>query len=761
MHEVLEPTQDPGWVLRHEGYNVLTESGVESRFALGNGFVGMRAARSVSRGPTWVGWLGFLKWASWPRCYVAGLFDRPNIEPPVPALVPVADWSRVRIKLDGEPMLLHDGEIRVGVRKLDLRRGVLLSDLTYCTPAGITVTGRELRLLSLADRAVGLQLLCFSLDRDGVDVNLEASFAMAGLGMEPMRLEQDLGAWRTEGTGKGVAMAGAATLRIGDDPLAPDRPFSLRWSWRWRSVAGQVAELDRLIAVARGDTPEDDPAPPAGTALARSRGLGWRAVLAAHEAAWDARWVVSDILLEGDDELQRALRFAVYHLTSAANPEDERVSIGARGLTGDAYFGHVFWDTEIYLLPFYTAAWPEAARALLMYRFHTLPAAREKAAQIGCKGALYAWESADTGQETTPERVVGPDGMLVDILPGKMEHHISADIAYAVWQYWRATGDDVFFFTAGAEILLETARFWASRAVAEADGRRHIRHVIGPDEYHEDVDDNAFTNVMARWNIARALETVDLLRARWPDRAAALLNKLALGDDELADWHDAVARLATGLDPVTGLYEQFAGYHKLEPIDLSFYADRDVPIDVVIGRERTQRSQAVKQADVVALLALLPEAFPGAMAETNFRHYEPRCAHGSSLSAGMHALVAARLGHVEVALRYLRETATADLDFDPNSAGGVRIAGLGGLWQAVMLGFAGLDLMGDTLGIAPRLPLHWRSLSFRVCWKGRTVAIRVVGSTVQATLVEGEAMEMRIAGIARALIPGATLEVSL
>ena len=207
MHEVLQRTQDPGWVLRHEGYNVLTESGIESRFALGNGFLGMRAARSVSRGPTWVGWLGFIKWASWPRCYVAGLFDRPNTEPPVPALVPVADWSRVRIRLDGELMLLHDGEIRVGVRQLDLRRALLLSELVHRTPAGITVIGRELRLLSLADRAAGLQLLQFSLDRDGVEVDLEASFAMAGLGMEPTRLEEDLGAWRTEGADKSVAMA--------------------------------------------------------------------------------------------------------------------------------------------------------------------------------------------------------------------------------------------------------------------------------------------------------------------------------------------------------------------------------------------------------------------------------------------------------------------------------------------------------------------------------------------------------------------------
>jgi len=761
MLEALQPTQDTDWVLSHEGYNVLTESAVESRFAFGNGFLGMRAARSVSRGPTWVGWLGYSRWASWPRCYVAGLFDVPNIEPPVPALVPVADWSRVRILLDGEPLLAREGEVRVGIRQLDIRRGVLLSTWTHRTPAGITFEGHELRLLSLADRAAGLQLLRFSIDRDGVDVALDASFAMAGLGMEPVRLEHDLGAWRLEGTGKGVVMTGAATLLLDGDPLAPERPFPLRWAWRWRSVAGQVAEFDRIVAVARADTLEDDPAPHAVAALARSRALGWRAVLAEHEAAWKARWAASDIVIDGDEVIQRAVRFAVYHLTSTANPEDDRVSIGARALTGDAYIGHVFWDTEIYLLPFYTAVWPEAARALLMYRFHTLPGARAKAAHFGFRGALYAWESADTGEETTPERVVGSDGKLVEILTGQMEHHISADVAYAVWQYWRFTADDDFFLRAGAEIVLDTARFWASRAVAEADGKRHIRHVIGPDEYHEDVDDNAFTNVMARWNIARGLETIDVLREHWPNHATELREKLALGDEELADWRDAIARIVSGLDPATGIYEEFAGFQALQPLELAAYADRKVPIDVVIGRELTQRSQVVKQADVVALIALLPEEFPGTMAEKNFRYYEPRCAHGSSLSTGMHALVAARLGDAAMALRYLRATAAADLDPDPNTAGGVHIAGLGALWQAVIPGFGGLDLKGDTLGIDPRLPPQWRSLSFRVSWRGRSVAIRVAGDTVQATLVEGEGMEMRIAAETRKLAPGVMLQVSV
>ena len=756
MHEAFEPTRGAGWVLSHRGYSALTENVVESRFALGNGFLGMRAARAISRGPTWVSWLGFLRWASWPRCYVAGLFDIPNTEPPVPALVPVADWSRIRILFNGRPVLGREGEVLRSARQLDMRRGALLSGWTHRTPDGVTVTGREMRLLSQADRAAGLQLLQFSLDRDDVEVALEASFSFSGIGLEPTQMGPDLAAWRTSGADKGVAMAGAAQLRLGDRELTAERPFSLRWVWRWRSVAGEVAELDRLVGVARSDRPAEDPAPPAEAAAARNRAAGWREMLASHEAAWSSRWHVADVAIEGDEDIQRVVRFAAYHLISAANPEDEHVSIGARALTGDAYLGHVFWDTEIYLLPFYTAVWPQAARALLMYRFHTLPAARARAAQMGCRGALYAWESADTGEETTPEHVMGPSGERVDILCGRLEQHVSADVAYAVWQYWRATGDEAFLLSAGAEIVLETARFWASRAAPEADGRRHIRHVIGPDEYHEDVDDNAFTNMMARWTIARGLETVELLGERWPDRARELCEALGLGEAELEDWRDAVERIVTGLDPKTGLYEQFAGFNALEPLDLAAYAGRTAPIDVLIGRERTQASQVVKQADVVALLALLPDAFPGATAEANFRFYEPRCGHGSSLSPAMHALVAARLGDTQMALRYLHDI--SQFDANPTAAGGVRIAGLGGVWQAVVLGFAGLDLSGEVPSVDPRLPERWRALSCRACWRGRTIAVRIAGGKVAATLEAGEPTRIRLAGTLHDLAMGATAE---
>ena len=287
-------------------------------------------------------------------------------------------------------------------------------------------------------------------------------------------------------------------------------------------------------------------------------------------------------------------------------------------------------------------------------------------------------EFADTGAEATPEQVVGPDGRIVDILCGKQEQHITADIAYAVWQDRQATGDEGFLLDAGAEILLETGRFWSSRAQPEADGFCHIRGVIGPDEYHEQIDDNAFTNVMARWNIWRALDVAGLLCERWPDRWASLSCRLGLGDTELAQWRTVAETMATGWNPETGLFEEFAGFFDLEKIDLAAYEGRSVPMDVVLGRERTQRSQVVKQADVVALLGLLPEEFPGESGVANFRFYEPRCGHGSSLSGAMHGLVAARLGYSELALRYFRQAVAIDLaDTHTAIAAGLHVAALG------------------------------------------------------------------------------------
>jgi trehalose/maltose hydrolase-like predicted phosphorylase len=760
MEQTLQPSADAGWILHADGYDALRETSIGSRFAISNGFLGIRGTRAMTRGARWV---------VPPRTYVAGLFDTPGTGSDSPGLVPAADWLNVRIMLPGGPLVYHPGDVASHRMTLDLKRGALLSEFRRSQPLGssdpnVGIHVRTLRLVSLGERAIGLQLIQIEIEAGEAEITLEASFEGVDLGLVVDQLRQDLGVWHTHRPGKHLAIATASSLRIDGRDLLPASRGELKYSWTWTCRPAQVVCFERFVAVVRTDTPEQDPSQEAREKLAGARRLGSRGVVAQHEAAWSGRWQCSEIEVTGDAAAQQALRFALYHLNGAANPGDQRVSIGARALTGDDYRGHVFWDTEIYLLPFYSMTWPEAARSLLMYRFRTLDGARAKAAAMGWRGALYAWESADTGEDTTPEHAIGPDRKIVDILCGKQEQHISADVAYAVWQYWQATADEKFLLDAGAEILLETARFWSSRAQPESDGHCHIRGVIGPDEYHETIDDNAFTNVMARWNIRRALEVAAMLRKRWPACWASLSARLKLVDDELERWLHTAETMATGLDPATGLFEQFAGFHQLEDVDLSQYAGRSVPMDVVLGRDRMRRSQVIKQADVVALLGLLPEEFPGEAAAKNFGYYEPRCSHGSSLSRAMHGLVAARLGLVDMALRYFHETAAIDLgDTQVAIDGGIHIAAQGGVWLMAVFGFAGLSLTPDGPALDPRLPPSWSSLGFRFQWRGRSLKIRIGQAVrgIDATLEAGEPLTLFIRGQPFELRGGDTLQVAM
>jgi kojibiose phosphorylase len=367
------------------------------------------------------------------------------------------------------------------------------------------------------------------------------------------------------------------------------------------------------------------------------------------------------------------------------------------------------------MLPFFNLTDPAAARSLLTYRHRTLPAARARAERRGWRGALYAWESAGTGDDVTPRHVLAPDGTVLTVRAADEEHHISADVAYGVWTYLKATGDDAFLLEAGAEILIETARFWASRAEEGSDGLFHVRHVMGPDEYHASVDDDAYTNGMARWNLEQAAETVRRLSGRWPVEWRRLRERLGVGAAEPDAWAECAARMYTGLDPGSRLIEQFHGY-----LDLPDVERPTGMLEVQVGPERLRRTRVLKQASVVLLLYLLWDRFPPEVREVNFRFYEPRTAHGSSLSPPVHAAVAARLGDLPLAERYFRQSAEIDLtDNMGNAAGGVHMAALGGLWQSAVFGFAGLDLGGERPALHPQLPPAWRALRFAFSWRGR------------------------------------------
>lgn len=466
--------------------------------------------------------------------------------------------------------------------------------------------------------------------------------------------------------------------------------------------------LERIAAVV-GETHRTPTTAGAIRSLASARKTGFPALLAEHRAAWARTWSDAQVDVPDDPGVQIALRFALFHLLSTVSSTGE-AAVGARGVSGDGYAGHVFWDSDVFVLPVLAAVRPAAARAMLAYRLHRLPAARLMAQQNGYAGARFPWESAHDGTDVTPRWVVTA-GEMLPIRTGQLEEHIVADVAWAAWHYSRWSGDEDFLRGDGLPLLVETARYWASRIRRNADGRGHLYGVIGPDEYHEPVDDNAFTNVMARWNLRCAASLV-----------------AALDDDELRreahGWLDIAEALVDGFDPRTGLYEQFAGYFDLRPLLLTDIATPPVAADLLLGHEVVEASQVIKQPDVLMLHHLVPdEAGPGSLVP-NLDFYGPRTAHGSSLAPAIHASLLARAGRVDEALSWLRIGCRLDLDdLTGMTASGLHLATLGGVWQAVAFGMLGLREREGALMVDPKLPAQWRSLTLRMRFRGRRVRV--------------------------------------
>ena len=463
-------------------------------------------------------------------------------------------------------------------------------------------------------------------------------------------------------------------------------------------------------------------------AVSRASEAGFEVAFREHRERWASRWEDADVAIDGDVDLQLAVRLALYHLMGSVADTGE-AAVGARGMTGPAYRGHVFWDSDVFVLPFVAATHPAAARAMLEYRVRRLPAARAMARAAGREGAQFPWESARSGNDVTPRSARDRLGNVIPIRTGQREQHIVADVAWAAAWYESWTGDTEFMTGAGAELLFDTARFWASRVRWGREGRAHIYGVIGPDEYHEPVDDNSFTNVMARWNL-RAAAT----RAEGDPRVEAF---------ERMRWLEVADALIDGFDPRTRLYEQFAGFFDLEPLVVADLAPRrPIAADLLLGRDRVRGAQVVKQADVLMLHHLVPDEVEPDSLVPNLDFYEPRTAHGSSLSPGIHASLFARAGRLSEAVHALELAARMDLDdLTGTTAGGVHLATMGSVWQALAFGFAGIRPKGQRLRIDPVLPEGWRTLDLTVRFRGSRVRIRVEPEAVEVRADPATAIE--------------------
>jgi len=708
--------EETGWTVIETEFDPARLHHRETVFTLGNGYLGTRGAFEESYP------------GAWPATLIHGVFD--DVPIVYTELANCPDWLPLVVFAEGERFRLDRGQMLRYRRQLDLRRGVLSRDVRWRSPAGHTVDLHFERFASLADpHTLALRCQITPLDFEGhVEVQASLNGYSDNQGMRHWEWLDQGGmgnaVWlHTRTRHSAIELGTAARLLISesDSPVEacgcqgcptlmatfPARP-------------GQTVTLDKLTTVFTSR----DVDTPALAAQERLSGLPpYADLLAAHEAAWDEVWQDCDVVIEGDPTAQLAVRYNLFQILIAAPRHDDRVSIPAKTLSGFGYRGHVFWDADILIVPFLAYTQPAVARNLLTYRYHTLPGARRKAKAAGYQGAMFAWESADTGDEVTPRWVPGPQGEeLVRIWCGDIEHHITADVAYAIWNYWRITGDDDWMRDTGAEIILDTAVFWGSRVEWNADrGRYEIRNVIGPDEYHEHVDNNAFTNRMACWHLETALKVLAWLHRQAPDRATELERQLDLTPERLRHWVDIIGCMLVLYDPASGLFEQFEGFFDLEDVNLTDYEPRSQSMHAILGIEGTNQSQVLKQADVLMLLYLLRGHYDHQTLQVNWDYYALRTDHtyGSSLGPAVHAILACELDEPEKAHKHFMRAVLVDLeDVRGNAADGVHAASAGGVWQAVVFGFGGVRLTKDGPIATPRLSPGWTRLKFRLCWRG-------------------------------------------
>ena len=680
-----------------------------SIMACGNGYMGIRAAHEEDYTQQTRG------------MYLAGLYHRAGRNETT-ELINLPDITGIEIELDGVNFTLLSGEILSWQRELDFANGELRRTVLWRAPDGKRYRLDSRRFVSLAQLPlVAMQLSITPLDaasqvmlKTGIDAT-QTNSGRQHLDEVSVRVFDQhylQGVYETQDREAEVVISTSCRLSSNSS----DSCFSAknRRVMAHHSLtlpAGDTVTLEKLVWIAHRKDKTLSQETYARNALADLKvcaAKGYASLLENSARAWENVWRDARVdVVSTDKQDQMALDYAVWHLTTMTPAHDERSSIAAKGLTGEGYKGHVFWDTEIFLLPFHLFTRPQIARNLLRYRWLNLCGAREKARRNGWPGALFPWESAASGQEETPEfaAINIRTGTRQKVASALAEHHIVADIAWAVVAYWQATRDDAFMRNEGLTLLMETATFWMGRAV-EANGRLEIHDVIGPDEYTEHVNNNAYTNYLAWHNVSCARQFMSMFGR---EDAAFLTNATRF-----------LTRLWLPEANAEGVLPQDDTFMKKPAIDLSRYKAKAGKQTILLDYSRAEvnEMQILKQADVVMLNYLLPERFTPQQCAANLAFYEPRTIHDSSLSKAIHGIVTARCGDTEGAYLLWRDGVAIDLGDDPHSSDdGIHAAATGAIWSGVIQGFAGLQIVEGELHLAPKLPAHWRKLSFPLRWR--------------------------------------------
>jgi len=745
------------WVIRETQFSIDTNYRNETIFALANGYIGIRGTFEEGySGP---------KNTSFNGTYINGFYEIHDIVYPEggygfakigQTMLNVADSKIIKLYVDGEQFDLLKGKILFYERVLDMKKGVVERKVKWESPTGKVLEVKIKRIVSLnrqhlAAISFTVEPVNFSgkirfisaIDGNVSNIN-DSKDVRVGSNLKGKVLKtidkgvEDLKGWIVQKTQKSNFSYVCAI----DNALVGDSKYEVSNSLEEDGVKvivdleaekGTSYTLNKFISYYTSkDFDENKLVAFALEEIEKAKNDGFETIEKEQEEFLNSFWEDADVIIEGDKALQQGIRFNEFHLLQSVG-RDGKTNIAAKGLTGEGYEGHYFWDSDIYIMPFFLYTKPEIAKALVMYRYNLLDAARSRAKELGHKGALYPWRTID-----------GPECSAY-FPAGTAQYHINADIVYALKRYVEATNDLDFLYDYGCEILFETARFWENLgAYIPLKGNKFcINCVTGPDEYTALVDNNAYTNYMAKMNLEYAYNIANKMKKEVPEKYQKIASKLNLKDQEINAWKKAADNMYLPYSKELDIIPQDDSFLYKERITVDQIPQDQFPLLLHWHYLNIYRYQICKQPDVLLLMFLQREKFTKDELKKNYDYYEPITTHDSSLSPAIFSILANEIGYTDKAYKYFMMTARMDLDdYNDNVKDGIHAASMAGTWSAVVNGFGGMRVYTNELHFEPRLPKEWNLLSFNVRYKGRKINIKLTKESVVFALLEGEPIEI-------------------
>lgn len=672
------------------------------------------------------------------------------------------DWLYTRIILDGEQLDLAKCSFDNFKRVLDMKKGTLTREFVWKTKSGKEVKVTFLRFLSMDKPNMGFQKISFeplnfsgSIHvQSGLDYSILHEIAEGWNQVETSDNEykaRGKNFWtleKAESNALGISALGktikSGHLLFSSFRLNSNKELNTSFIQQEKLVLldfslelkkGESSVIEKSVVNYWEKSEDSDLIWSKGNNLALEyQHISFDEALKTQEEYWEKAWDNIDIKIDGDDENQQGVRLSIFSLYSTYHGFDPNLNIPCKGLTAEVYHGQVFWDTESYCMPFYIFNNPKAAKNLLLYRYKYLPQACERAEQLDCEGARYPMCTLDGTESCATWQ------------HGDFEIHVSAAVSYAVWLYNKLCDDREFLFNQGIELLMQICRYYAKRGeFSPLNGEFGLYGVMGPDEYHMNVNNNAYTNVMAKKTFEFTFEVIERMKAEAPDLLSKVSEKVELRDGEIEDWEKKARLMRIPMNKETGLIEQHDGYFDLPEVDVKNIPESQIPIYKHWAYVRIFRYNMIKQPDVLLLPFFFSTDYPLEQKRINYEYYEERCIHESSLSPSIHSILAAELGKKDEAYEFFKYMARLDLDnYNKNTDQGLHVTSMSGAWLNMVYGFGGLRTDGEVLIFKPSIPEKWNSFSFKLQYKGSLLMVKVDKENAEFKVLSGPSADIKV-----------------